>query len=63
MQKDLYICFVDYEKAFDKVRHQDLLEILEEQGLDGKDLRLIKNLYWNQRAGVRVSGEVSELQE
>ena len=62
VQKDLYICFVDYEKAFDKVRHQDLLEMLQEIGLDGKDLRLIKNLYWNQRAGVRVSGEVSELQ-
>ena len=62
VQKDLYVCFVDYEKAFNKVRHQDLFELLEEQGLDGKDLRLMKNLYWNQRAGVRVSGEVSELQ-
>ena len=36
VQKDLYVCFVDYEKAFDKVRHPDLFEILEELGLDGK---------------------------
>ena len=53
---------MNYEKAFDKVRHQDLLEMLQEIGLDSEDLRLIKHLYWNQRAEVRVSGEVSELQ-
>ena len=55
-QKDLYICFVDYKKAFDKVQHHDLFEILEDVGLDDKDLRLIRNLCWNQNAGVRVSG-------
>ena len=38
IQKDLYICYVDYEKAFDKVRHQDLFNILNNIGLDGKDL-------------------------
>ena len=62
VQKDLYVCIVDYERAFDKVRHQDLFEILEEIGVDGKDLRLMKNLYWNQRVGVRVFSEVSDLQ-
>ena len=24
MQKDLYLCFIDYSKAFDKVRHEKL---------------------------------------
>ena len=46
-QKDLYICFVDSEKVFKKVQHQDLFGILEKVGLNGKDLRLIRNLYWN----------------
>ena len=50
----MYVCFLDYEKAFDKVRYQDLLEIMEEIGVDDKDLGLMKNLYWNIRAGVRV---------
>ena len=63
VQKDLYVCFVDYEKAFDKVRHKDLFNILNELELDGKDLRLMKNLYWNQKASVRVADEESELRD
>ena len=27
MQKDLYLCFIDYSKAFDKVRHEKLFNI------------------------------------
>ena len=46
MQQNLYLCFIDYTKAFDKVKHQNLIEILESLDIDGKDLRLITNLYW-----------------
>ena len=28
-QKDLYICFIDYVKAFDQVKHQELIKVLE----------------------------------
>ena len=28
VQKDLYLCFIDYSKALDKVRHSDLFDIL-----------------------------------
>ena len=48
MQKDLYLCFIDYSKAFDKVRHEKLFNILEHLDIDGKDLRVIRNLYWDQ---------------
>ena len=41
-QKDLYICFIDYVKAFDCVKHDKLLELIQELDIDGKDLRLIK---------------------
>ena len=37
MQKDLYLCFIDYSKAFDKVRHEKLFNILEHLDIDGKD--------------------------
>ena len=60
VQRDLYICFIDYSKAFDKVRHDELFNILEELDIDGKDLRIIKNLYWKQKAAVRIEGECSE---
>jgi hypothetical protein len=62
MQKDVFLCFVDYEKAFDRVRHVDLMEMLLNIGVDGRDLRLVKNLYWRQRAAVRVGESESKWQ-
>ena len=49
MQKDLYLCYIDYSKAFDKVRHEKLFNILEHLDIDGKDLRVIR-IY----TGIRV---------
>ena len=60
MQKDLYLCFIDYFKAFDKVRHEKLFNVLEHLDIDGKDLRVIRNLYWDKSAAVRIGGELSE---
>ena len=42
---DVYICFVDYEKAFDRVVWQKLLSTLIRLGVDERDKRLISNLY------------------
>ncbi|GFO33601.1 RNA-directed DNA polymerase from mobile element jockey-like [Plakobranchus ocellatus] len=60
MQKDLHLCFIDYFKAFDKVKHVELFRILEKLDIDGKDLRVIRNLYWDQTASVRIEGEHSD---
>ena len=43
--KDMYVCFFDYEKAFDRVNWCRLMRALERIGIDWKDRRLIKNLY------------------
>ena len=59
-QKDLYLCFVDFEKAFDRVKHEEMARMLSQIGVDGKDIRLIVNLYWDQRAAVRVDNEKTE---
>ena len=56
-QRDLYVCFIDYEKAFDKVKHEVLMEILRDIGVAGKEYRVIKNLYWAQKACVKINGE------
>ena len=45
MQKTVLLCFVDYEKAFDTVKHEELVKILESKETDGKDTRLISNLF------------------
>ena len=34
-QKSIYICFIDYAKAFDCVDHNKLWEILKEMGIPG----------------------------
>ena len=52
------MCFIDYEKAFDKVRHSDLIEILQNLNLDGKDIRLITNLYWSQLVAVNIDNNL-----
>ena len=59
-QKDLYICFIDYVKAFDCVKHDKLTEFLERLDIDGKDTRLIRNVYYGQKAAIRINGEIGE---
>ena len=59
-QKDVYICFIDYEKAFDRVNHDKLIEKLKLAGLDGKDIRIIVRLYWEHVAVVRTEKGNSE---
>ena len=54
--KDMYICFVDYEKAFDRVNWCRLMRALERIGIDWKDRRLIKNLYMGQTVMIRIDG-------
>ena len=59
MKKDLYICFIDYTKAFDKVQHREIFSLLQDLDLDGKDLRVLRNLYWEQTVCMRVGGDKS----
>jgi len=53
VQKDVFLGFIDYEKAFDRVQHNKLIQILENMDIDEKDIQCIKNLYWHQTAKVK----------
>ena len=44
-QNDLYMCFIDYSKAFDRVHHGLLFDMLQDLDIDWKDLRMMRNLY------------------
>ena len=48
IQKDLNLCFIDYSKAFDKVKYSDLFDILLRHKCHAKDLRVIRHLSWEQ---------------
>ena len=54
----IYICFIDYE-AFDRVKHAKIIECMENLDIDRKDISLIRNLYWNQKAYMRTEDGLS----
>ncbi|KAL1448667.1 hypothetical protein WDU94_003512 [Cyamophila willieti] len=58
--QDVYACFIDFEKAFDRVQHGKLIEILKKTNIDEKDARIIGNLYWQQKATIRTDNSESE---
>jgi len=45
MQQDVYAAFIDYRKAFNRVKHIEIMKDLQELGINGKDIRVVKNLY------------------
>ena len=53
-QKNVYLCFIDYAKAFDYVDHNKLWKILKEMGIPDHFTCLLRNLYAGQEATVRT---------
>ena len=51
-QKNIYVCFIDYAKAFDCVDHNKLWKILKEMGISDHLTCLLRNLYADQEATV-----------
>jgi len=59
-QKDLFICFIDYSKAFDSVNHKTLIETLQNIGIDENDVAIISRLYWNQITRIKTNTSLSD---
>ena len=53
-QKNIYFCFIDYDKAFDCVDHNKLWTILKQMGIPDHLTCLLRNLYAGQEATVRT---------
>ena len=58
--KDLFACFVDLEKAYDRVSQNKLRKVLQEYGVDGQLLRAIKSFYYLPEICVLVNGKQSK---
>ena len=54
LKKNIYFCFIDYDKAFDCVDHNKLWEILKETGIPDHLTCLLRNLHAGQEATVRT---------
>ena len=52
--KNIYFCFIDYDKAFDCEDHNKLWKILKETGIPDHLTCLLKNLYAGQEVAVRT---------
>ena len=52
-QKNIYLCFINYAKAFDCVDHNKLWKALKEMGIPDDLTCLLRNLYAGQEATVR----------
>ena len=53
-QKNIYFCFIDYDKTFDCVDHHKLWIILKEMGIPDHLTCPLRNLYAGQEATVRT---------
>uniref|UniRef100_A0A671WJG1 Reverse transcriptase domain-containing protein n=1 Tax=Sparus aurata TaxID=8175 RepID=A0A671WJG1_SPAAU len=57
----VHMCFVDLEKAFDRVPRGILWGVLREYGVGGPLLRAVRSLYCRSRSLVRIAGSKSDL--
>lgn len=56
----LYLCFVDFAKAFDSVAHEKLWMTMLDMGYPPHIVQLLSNLYKKQKAAVKVAQTVSD---
>lgn len=47
-------------KAFNCVKYENLGRTLDELEINVKDLRIIQNLYWNQKAAIRENRKLGD---
>ena len=59
-QKNIYLCFIDYAKAFECVDHHKLWEILQEMGIPDHLTWILRNLYSGQEATARTGDETTD---
>ena len=59
-QKNIYVCFIDYTKAFDCVDHNELWKILKEMGIPDHLNCLLRSLYAGQEITVRTGHRTTD---
>lgn len=56
-QKTLYICFIDYSKAFDSIKHKFIWLSLKQQGVDDIYIELIKSIYKKSKSSIKLESK------
>ena len=58
--KDLYVCYIDFRKAFDSIWRKGLWNVMRHLGYPEKIIKILENAYRDTFSAVRVDGELSE---
>jgi hypothetical protein len=58
--KKLFMCFIDFQKAFDSVWHKGLFYKLRTLGLNGKLIDLIEDIYHKTKCAVKQGDKVTQ---
>jgi len=58
--KYLYVCYIDFQKAFDSVWRIGLWRVMWFLGYEEKIVRILEALYQNTMSAVRVDGGLSD---
>ena len=53
--QDLHLVFIDYQRAFDKVQHTELFKVLSNIKVNGKDMQVVRSIWYNQLAPVQLT--------
>ena len=56
----IYVCFVDFKRAFDSVNREKLWAVLKTNGLKGNLMKVIKSMYKGVKTCVRVDGDYTD---
>jgi hypothetical protein len=56
--RPIIFCFIDIEKAFDKICLKHVLDILEHQGVSPGIISLIQDIYTHNYARVKIEGKL-----
>jgi hypothetical protein len=54
-----YLCFIDFEKAYDNVSHELLFNKLEKYSVPGYLINTLKDIYGNTEMRIRIGGDTS----
>ena len=58
--KKIYNCFIDFQKAFDTIKHKVIWATLKSYGVETKMVALLEKIYENAQSAVRIGKETGD---
>ena len=58
--KKIYNCFIDFQKAFDTIKHKVIWAVLRSYGIEEKMVTLLQKMYEKAQSAVRIGRHQGE---